>query len=61
LICGALSYPYLRTHIAVVLAHSKRATAQRSLVVFLFEAGETVREIFYLANAIDAYFRSLVA
>jgi len=56
-----LSYPYLRTHIAVVLAHSKRATAQRSLVVFLFEAGETVREIFYLANAIDAYFRSLVA
>jgi hypothetical protein len=27
----------------------------------LFEAGETVREIFYLANAIDAYFWRLVA
>jgi hypothetical protein len=28
LICGALSHPYLPTHLAIVLAHSKRATAQ---------------------------------
>jgi len=67
--------PYLQAHIGVVLVHRERAArlviagcnfveTEKSVVsevYLLWTIRETVREPFSLTNAIDAFFRRLVA